>query len=72
LVVCEDNAYHRLLHVRADAYRATGQATWRQCVRCHEWDDPCAMRVNQRRSGGGVSYAHRGCDLAYRRRVRGK
>lgn len=38
LVICENQAYHLLLHQRARAYRATGCATARSCVICKGWN----------------------------------
>jgi hypothetical protein len=43
LVVCEDQAYHRLLHTRADALVATGNPEWRKCNYCKQWDSPEVM-----------------------------
>lgn len=40
LVICEDEAYHKLLHIRTDAYRATGNAHARRCNICQQWDIP--------------------------------
>jgi hypothetical protein len=37
LVICNDEPYHRLLHVRARAYRACGHADWRRCGHCGQW-----------------------------------
>jgi len=34
LVVCESDAYHRLLHQRERALRACGNANWRKCQIC--------------------------------------
>lgn len=38
LVICENAAYHALLHARLNAYRATGNPDARQCCICHEYD----------------------------------
>lgn len=40
LVVCPDDAYHRLLHQRQDALDACGHAHWRRCRYCREYDLP--------------------------------
>lgn len=34
LVICEDHAYHTLLHIRTEAYRVTGNAHARKCRVC--------------------------------------
>ena len=38
LVICQDHAYHRHLHVRARSYRATGNPNYRQCRFCKRFD----------------------------------
>ena len=40
LVVCQDDAYHKLLHLRARALKACGNAKARLCRYCKQWDDP--------------------------------
>lgn len=40
LVVCPDHAYHALLHLRSDALKASGNADYRRCTFCKEWDAP--------------------------------
>ena len=40
LVLCQDNAYHKLIHRRMRAYRACGHANWRKCWVCKMYDDP--------------------------------
>ena len=37
LVICEDDAYHNLLHRRMRAYAACGQAEARKCWVCKQW-----------------------------------
>ena len=39
LVICEDKFYHRLLHLRMKAYKATGDPHKRTCNFCNKWDD---------------------------------
>ena len=38
-VVCQDHAYHALIHRRLRAFRACGNANWRRCHFCHKYDD---------------------------------
>lgn len=40
LVVCQDHAYHMLLHLRERALLACGNANYRKCRFCQRWDDP--------------------------------
>lgn len=39
LVICENQAYHLLLHQRKRAYNACGHADWRKCLFCQKYDD---------------------------------
>ena len=39
LVLCQDDAYHRLLHLRTTALLKSGNANNRHCVFCQQWDD---------------------------------
>lgn len=43
LVICPSRAYHKLLHLRIDALKACGNATWRKCKVCHQHDDPANL-----------------------------
>jgi hypothetical protein len=52
-IVCQDRAYHKLVHLREDAYRATGNANSRKCYICHKWDTPGQhFRVAKKRRSG--------------------
>ncbi len=59
LVVCQDQRYHRLLHIRARALKATGDPCQRRCGLCKTWDDPARMILIGRRSPD--SWVHRAC-----------
>jgi hypothetical protein len=48
LVICQDGAYHQLLHRRQRALAASGHADWELCYYCGRHDD----RANMRLSGG--------------------
>ena len=43
LVICENHAYHLLLHQRMRAYRATGNPNARKCRYCKQYDLPERM-----------------------------
>lgn len=45
LVVCNDENYHKILHMRQRAFLACGHAHWRKCPYCKGWDDPANMYV---------------------------
>jgi len=40
LVICENKIYHQFLHTRTDALTACGNANWRKCSYCKQYDDP--------------------------------
>ena len=76
LVVCQDSAYHHLLHNRANALRECGDPTGVRCEYCSKFGvvGKDAMRVYTR--GDGYTRAsHIDCQLQYnraRRRALGK
>lgn len=61
LVVCPDNAYHRLLHKRMNALAACGNANWVKCKVCHHYDDEANLSI-----GAGGRY-HKTCWARYAR-----
>jgi hypothetical protein len=63
LVICPDQAYHRLLHRRADALDACGHAHWLPCRLCKQYGDPASMYVYP----NGNSGYHRECSASYER-----
>ena len=63
LVICPDEAYHRLLHRRSDAVAACGHADWIKCSICGRWDDKANMY--QKRLGG----YHNECRRLHRRNI---
>lgn len=64
LVVCQNEAYHQLLHRRARAYDACGDANARQCIFCKGWSPPEQIKVN---TANSASY-HSACRNAGRRK----
>ena len=46
LILCQDIHYHRLLHLREEAIRYCGYASWRKCKFCKEYDDLKNMSNN--------------------------
>ena len=55
LVICPSRAYHRTLHVRMTALKASGDPNKRKCTFCHSWDTPLNMTEDR------GSYYHRDC-----------
>lgn len=60
LVICEDRAYHNLLHVRQRALAACGNPEYRKCSVCKQWDSQANLRIIPR-SEKGVEIYHRRC-----------
>ncbi len=58
LVICPDQTYHALLHVRTDAYNACGNANFRRCIFCKQYDNPINMYKHV------SAFAHRRCHTA--------
>jgi hypothetical protein len=48
LVVCPSQTYHKLLHLRQDAFNACGHYDWRKCTYCKQYDDTSNMKVSKR------------------------
>ena len=66
LVICPNQAYHFLLHVRTEALELCGNANWRRCPFCQKWDDPANMTLyNRQRHTPQVM--HRECHTIYER-----
>jgi len=40
LIICESDAYHRVLHQRMRALNACGHSNWRKCKYCKQYDQP--------------------------------
>lgn len=50
LVICQDNAYHLLLHQRIRTYKSCGHANWRICKYCHQHDAPENLHIDNHNS----------------------
>ena len=63
LVICEDNAYHHLLHRRTAAFKATGSVHALKCHVCKQWGfrDQDNMNVAIRTDGKLGNPYHRKC-----------
>lgn len=62
LVICQDDAYHKLLHNRANAIKAGHPAHYRKCPYCKQYDAPSRM------AKAGLSYRHKQCLKVYDRK----
>jgi hypothetical protein len=59
LVICQDKAYHKLLHIRTAALDACGNANWRRCHVCKRYDAPENLFI-----GMPTTSYHRSCNAA--------
>lgn len=66
LVICQDHAYHMLLHARARRLKEFGSLEVRRCKTCHE-AKPLADFNNDRSSWDGHCDNCRSCDKTGRR-----
>lgn len=66
LVICENDAYHHLLHRRSRALAACGNPSYRPCGFCSEHDALDAMEPWGTHGG----YVHRACARAYQQNWR--
>lgn len=65
LVVCENQSYHKLLHLRAEAMRAVGDPTARRCWACGRWESDLTTGVGQKPNFS--SFVHGICRNMYAR-----
>lgn len=64
LIICENNAYHRLIHRRMNAFKETGNANMRICNFCKKYDLPDNLYINKKPRGMSC---HRSCKQRYER-----
>ena len=74
LVICPDEAYHRLLHIRMKALAACGNAGWRKCNICKIYDDPESLKISRRGTAQRINVRHAECERSrgrarYKRRA---
>lgn len=63
LVICQNNAYHKLLHLRTRALRESGNSNFRRCTFCRVWDHPDNLYISP-----SNAVWHRECFNEHRRR----
>jgi hypothetical protein len=68
LVICPDQAYHRLLHRRMAALEACGNPNWMPCRLCKRYADPADLYV----APNSVNAYHRSCSATYAKSHRAK
>jgi len=69
IVLCQDQMYHFLLHIRARSLRECGNANYRRCKFCQEYDDPKNLFIKHYISTGrGWQVYHHACSAEYDRK----
>ncbi len=63
LVVCRQGL-HNIIHGRIKALKACGNARWKPCRFCHQYEAPGVLSKN------GTSHYHRECNAEYMRNNR--
>lgn len=66
LLICPNEAYHNLIHLRSEALEKCGNADWRRCKFCKEFDDPIMM-AEWCKPRPNPGYYHRKCHANYER-----
>lgn len=66
LIICQDAAYHNLLHARTRAMAAAGSASARVCCRCGKYDSPQNLVIS------GKQAYHRECNRIHAKKMREK
>lgn len=61
LVICPSRAYHKLLHQRQKSLEECGNANFRKCPFCKNYDDPNKMKHNV----GSRYFYHAACKSEY-------
>lgn len=67
LVVCPNEAYHNLLHMRTDAYDACGNANWKRCYVCKQYDDQKNLYEVRKPNRRVTTFYHSLCRRLYRK-----
>ncbi len=66
LIICQDQTYHLLLHVRMRALKECGNPNFRKCKFCKTYCDPSEMRE----PGSNGQFIHRLCKNLQERKYR--
>ena len=64
LVICQNYAYHKLLHTRMDALRECGHADWIRCWICKKHGAPDEIKIQ------GSAHFHPACRSEYAKVMR--
>lgn len=62
LVICQDNAYHKLIHKRERSLKACGDPNKLRCCHCKQWDERRNLYVSKDK---GEKAHHLACHAEY-------
>lgn len=65
LVICPDRQYHMILHARQRAQDVCGNANWKKCSVCKQYDDPVNMTGRASRGQLLNTFYHKACAAEY-------
>lgn len=69
LVICPDQAYHKLLHMREAALDACGNANWLRCKYCKKYDAPDKLVSMKMSAKPSPRTFHLECNREYQRSI---
>ncbi len=61
LVICPDQAYHLVIHSRMRALEACGNANWKHCIYCKQYDDEKNMNMRYPARQKSPNFYHVDC-----------
>lgn len=67
LVICPDEAYHNLIHMRTEAWKACGNPNYLKCYVCKEYDAPEQLLAVRKAGRRVTTFYHSACRSQYRR-----
>jgi hypothetical protein len=70
LVICPDEAYHKLLHRRMRALAECGYAHYEKCQYCGQWGDPMQMQSVRKSDRPSTTFWHANCRSQYRKQFK--
>ena len=63
IVLCEDRAYHNLIHRRLRSLESCGHADWLKCEFCKKYDNPSNLLIYKRKDRDSFIAHHRECSV---------
>ena len=67
LVICPNEAYHNILHMRMEAMNACGNPNHLKCYVCKQHDEPAKLQAVVKKGRNVTTFYHSDCRKAYRK-----